>query len=369
IDEAEQLYRQILVVDPNHADGLHLLGVIAHETGHNEAAVDLIGKAITRNSRVADFHCNIGTALQALGRLTEAKAHYRQALRLNPNHAESYNNFGNALREQGKLEEAQRQFRRALGLRPGYSEAHYNLGNVLLDLGRTDEAVHHYRRAVALQPAFAKAHYSLGHALRRQGNLAEAAVCYQQAVALQPSWVEAHRKLASLLRELDRPADAEACFRRAHELDPNGSDGLQEWAEILTLLGRTDAPLQVRQLLCKLAPQQTKHWFELGLALQQAQKAAQARDAYLPAQELDPNYPYLQNNLAAAYLELEQPQQAIRILETLSDEQCGDALSLINRGLAYRQTFELKRSIEMFERAIEVDNTNALAYSNYGLTL
>jgi Flp pilus assembly protein TadD len=33
LNEAEGLYRQILAVDPNHADGLHLLGVMAHQRG------------------------------------------------------------------------------------------------------------------------------------------------------------------------------------------------------------------------------------------------------------------------------------------------------------------------------------------------
>ena len=214
LSEAEGLYRQILAIDPNNADGLHLLGVLAHETGHDEAAVDLIAKAITRNSRVADFHCNIGNALQGLGRLTEAKAHYRRAIRLNPNHAESHNNFGNALRGQGKLEEALREFRRALGVRPGYAEAHYNLGNTLLDQGRGDEAIHHYQEAIALQPGFAKAHYNLAAVLGAQGKLAEAAACYRQAAAFEPGWAEAHRNSPPCCVNSAGPAKQKRAFAR-----------------------------------------------------------------------------------------------------------------------------------------------------------
>jgi tetratricopeptide (TPR) repeat protein len=369
LNEAERIYRQILEVDPDNADGLHLLGVIAHETGHNEVAVDLIGKAIARNSRVADFHCNIGNALQALGRLTEASAHFRRALKLNPNHAESYNNFGNALREQGKLDEALRQFRRALGRRPGYAEAHYNLGNTLLDLGRTDEAIHHYQQAIEFKPDFAKAYYNLGEALRGLGKSAEAAAHYQQAVAFEPGWAEAYRRLATLLRDLDRLVDAEACYRCANETDPATVDGLQEWEEVLDRLGRAEEALQVRRHLCTLTPQEAKHWFGLGLRLQRARKTAEARDAYLRAQALDASYPYLQNNLAAAYLDLEQPRQAREILDALIDRKAADASAFINSGIAYRQTFDLTRSVEMLQRAIELDPGNALGSSNYGLTL
>ncbi len=369
LKEAEGLYRQILAVEPNHADGLHLLGVIAHQTGHNETAVNLIGQAIARNNRVADFHCNLGTALHALGRVREAETHYRRAIKLNPNHVESYNNFGNALKEQGKLEEAQRQFRQALGRRPGYAEAHYNLGNALLDLGRVDEAVRHYQQAIGLNPAMARAHYNLGQVLRARGKLAEAAACYRQALTLAPNWPAVQRKLGTVLRELNLLADAEPCFRRAHEADPHTSDGLQEWADILDMLGRNDEALQVRQRLCEIAPQLAKNWFELGLALQRAQRAAEARDVYLRAEKIDPNYPYLRNNLAATYLDRQQPQQAADILEPLIGGESCDALSLINLGIACRQTFQLARSIEIFERAIELNPKNPIAYSNYGLTI
>ena len=38
--EAEQLYRQILQAEPRHADALHLLGVIAHQVGRHDLAVE-----------------------------------------------------------------------------------------------------------------------------------------------------------------------------------------------------------------------------------------------------------------------------------------------------------------------------------------
>ena len=38
--EAEQLYRQVLEVDPQQPDAIHLLGVLAHETGQHELAVE-----------------------------------------------------------------------------------------------------------------------------------------------------------------------------------------------------------------------------------------------------------------------------------------------------------------------------------------
>ena len=60
LQAAEQIYRQILAVEPNHPDALHLLGVIAHQVGQHEVAVEHIGRAIGLNGNVAAFHSNLG---------------------------------------------------------------------------------------------------------------------------------------------------------------------------------------------------------------------------------------------------------------------------------------------------------------------
>src|ERR1700704_2048835 len=100
--EAERLYGQILAANPNHADALHLLGVVAHQTGRDDVAVDLISKAIALNDRVAEFHCNIRSALWPLRHRGEGFAHYMGAIAPEPRHALAYNNLGNALVDQGR---------------------------------------------------------------------------------------------------------------------------------------------------------------------------------------------------------------------------------------------------------------------------
>src|SRR5271167_4066366 len=70
--DAEQLYRQILAIDPNHLDSLHLLGVVVYHSGRNEEALALISRAIALNDQVANFHCNAGLVLLTVGRPGEA---------------------------------------------------------------------------------------------------------------------------------------------------------------------------------------------------------------------------------------------------------------------------------------------------------
>jgi Tfp pilus assembly protein PilF len=135
LNEAERLLRQVLAINPRHADSLHLLGVIAYQTGRHDLAVDRISKAIAINPREASSHSSLGNLLLQQGRLDEAVACYRRAIDLKPNFSEALNNLGNAFKAQKKLDDAVTSYRRALDLRPDDPDAHYNLAMALLARG------------------------------------------------------------------------------------------------------------------------------------------------------------------------------------------------------------------------------------------
>ena len=56
----------MLLPDPRHADSMHLLGVIAHQMGHSDSAVELIGNAIAITDNVAEYHSNLGAVMCAV---------------------------------------------------------------------------------------------------------------------------------------------------------------------------------------------------------------------------------------------------------------------------------------------------------------
>ncbi len=114
LQQAEQLYRQILQVFPYHADALHLLGLMAYQLGRNEVAVEYINKAISANPIFSPFHCNLGAGLSRQGRLAEAEASYREALRSRRNIRKAHYNLGNLFRDQGKFAEAAASYQTAL---------------------------------------------------------------------------------------------------------------------------------------------------------------------------------------------------------------------------------------------------------------
>lgn len=199
LSDAEQIYRQILQIEPCNADALHLLGVAAYQTGRHDLAVDMIGKAIVQNSGAASFHKSHGNVYLAQGKWAEATSSYGRALSLKPDDAEAHKNLGGALEKLGRLNEAAVAYEKAVSLKPDMAEVHGALGNILQTLGRFDAAITSYGRALVLKPDLVEVHNNLGTVLREQGRMEEAIASYRRALALKPDLPEAHNNLLMTL--------------------------------------------------------------------------------------------------------------------------------------------------------------------------
>ncbi|HEV3271780.1 MAG TPA: tetratricopeptide repeat protein [Candidatus Methylacidiphilales bacterium] len=139
---------------------------------------------------------NLGVALEAKGRISDAMEQYEQALRINPDYAEAHNNLGLLLARTGRINEAIEQFNQALRLEPDYADAHYNLGVALVETGQSPEAMKEFERALRANPHFAEAHNNLGVILEQSGQVSEAIQQYQEALQLKPDYTDARNNLA-----------------------------------------------------------------------------------------------------------------------------------------------------------------------------
>ena len=219
--QAEQLYQQILTINPRHPDCLHLLGMIAYQEGCFETAADMIREAIAINSRGTSYYANLGTVLQAQGKLEEAEILYRQALTLKPDLAEVHLNLGNVLLARGELDGSVACYERALALKPTCAEAYNSLGNARQRQGQIDAAIACYERALEIKPYYAEVYYNLGSACRDQNKLDEAVTRYQEALTINPEYAEAYYNLGNVLREQCNLKDASAKYRSALMLRPH----------------------------------------------------------------------------------------------------------------------------------------------------
>lgn len=311
LPQAEQMYRQILRLDPRHADALHLLGVVEHQTGRHEAAVDSIRRAIASNRRVAAFHANLGTAYHALGKLDEAVESYRCALGIEPANAESHNNLGNTLKAQGKIDEAIASYQRALGINPQYAKAHYNLANALAGQRRFDEAVVGYRRVLEIAPGFVEAHYNLGIALEAQDRLDDAAVSYQRALEIRPDYIEAHNNLGNVLENQGKLDAAAASYRVALSVQPDYAEAHNNLGTVFKTRGMLEEAVACYRCALNIKPDYAEAHNNLGNALKSQGKLDKATASFRRALTLRPDRALWELRVAAICPVVPQSSQQI----------------------------------------------------------
>jgi len=193
---------------------MHNLGLLSHQAGRIDAALDLIHRAIALRPNFPEAYNNLGNALKDRGKLDDAVAAYRQAIVLTPNYAGAHYNLGNALKDKGELDQAIAAYRKAINFRPDFPEAHNNLASALVEKGQLDEALAVSQRAIALRPNYPQAHSNVGNALKGKGQLDEAIAAYRRAVDIGPSNTKVHSNLLYAL--LFHPAYTPQAIAREH---------------------------------------------------------------------------------------------------------------------------------------------------------
>ena len=255
LEQAHALYQQVLALDPQQFDALHLSGVIERQRGNPGRAAELIRAALAIDPQQARARANLGAALNDLGQPAAALDSIDAALRLDPRYALAWNNRGNTLRRLGRQHEALDSYERALALQAGYPEAWCHRAIVLNDLGRHADAVASAEQALAMRAGYADALQALGNALqalerfteavaayeralaagaqpaqqaeiwcgrgatlKKSGMLEQALDSYEQALQLRPDYAMAEHYRANVLRALDRREEAIQAYRRARGL-------------------------------------------------------------------------------------------------------------------------------------------------------
>jgi cytochrome c-type biogenesis protein CcmH/NrfG len=179
---AERALQALLAAQPDHADGLRLLGM----------------------------------AQSAQGDFAAASASLRRAVQRDPRNALAFNSLGNALGRLGDKAAAAQAFAQACTLAPRMAQFQFNLGKVLSEDARSHEALAPLRAAVELDADYLPAQYLLAHEERVTGDAQAAIARYRRLLDGHPERAEAWLGLAGMQRLRFSDADVAAMERVLH---------------------------------------------------------------------------------------------------------------------------------------------------------
>jgi len=255
LNEAANLYRQIIERDATNAGAIHFLGVIEGTVGNFEQAKSLLERSLkiqpsnihyienyaTILLQVRDYEsalkiCEQGlqlsqsnvsllyvsaVSLYELRQLQSSIRQFDKLLSLQPNHIEAINDRGAALAELKDYDAALASFEKTLSVDPRHAGAHLNKGNLFGLLKRYEEAFVAYDKALTLNPNLAEAWVGRGNILRELGRYDESFVAYAKALAIEPNLPDAWFGRGNAFMELKRYEEALAAFEKAQTLEPD----------------------------------------------------------------------------------------------------------------------------------------------------
>jgi protein O-GlcNAc transferase len=364
LSRAGAIYEQILQRQPRHFDALHLLGVIAAQTGNPSRAAELIGKAIEIDQTNSAAYSNRGNALRALGQLQAALESYDRAIELKPDSAEALNNRGNVLRDLRRPQAALESHDRAIALRPDYAEAFSNRGNALCDLKQPQAALESYNRAIALKPDYADAFNNRGNALLDLKQPQAALESYNRAIMLKPDYADAFNNRGNALRDLKQPQAALESFERAIALKPNFAEAFNNRGNPLLDLKQGQAALESYERAIALQPDYALAFNNRGKALQALRQPQAALENYDRAVALKPDLAEAFSNRGNALMELRQPKAALESYDRALALKPDFAEAYYNRGLALGRLDRPEEEIRSYEQASALKQDLELLYGD-----
>lgn len=300
LQQAAELYRQVLADNPHQADAHHLLGLIYSQQGAADPALAHLRQAVALNGGEPTYHNNLGEALRRAGRLDEAVNSYQQSLALRPAFAEAHYNLANVYRQQGRLAEAVSHYQQAISARPDYARAHHNLGNAFLAASQPEAAIVAYQEAVRLQPGQPDWHYNLALALKQIGEWEAAVHHLQQAVNGRADFLEAHITLAELCRDHNRINQAIQHFQQAARLRPDDGNLHFQLGYLFAYQGQMEPAVHHYQQAARLQPGSAEVRNNLGIAVQSTGRLDQAISHFQEAIALNPRLANIYRNLGLA---------------------------------------------------------------------
>lgn len=340
LNEAEQIYRQILETAPDNADVLNLLGLIAQTRGIHGEAIDYFYKAAENAPRHWPIFFNLAVSLGAEGKFIEAAEAYHKVLELKPDCKEAHFCLGNLYWTQDNIAAAKEQFSVALNLDSDYTEAATNLAEISNDtdsleklsadnpqalyyLGRRAFKTHNFATAATyLSKADALAQDDdikalLGETMLAMQQTEKAQKIFYQALNLNPHNLSALMNLADIEADLHNFGEAEKFYKRGIELAPDNLRLHTNYAEMLCRNKRTVEGLEEYRQAVILAPQTPEVSYNLSLILKSLEEYEQALDLMFHAFYLAPEHTDWSLNIAETLVLFNEkaPEKARKICE------------------------------------------------------
>jgi tetratricopeptide (TPR) repeat protein len=195
------------------------------------------------------------------------------------------------------------------------------------------------------------------------GNYTTAEQLLKQVIALKPEKVDAYYFLGNTYVKLEKNDLAEEYFLKALEIQPDHQPTI---IALIDLYDKTNQPMKRIPLMEKIAElsQDAETWFAVGNLYNQLDNKEKAKESYLKALAIDPEFSGAIVNLSIILYDEGNYSEAIPYLEKAFEEAPDNTFIAARLATAYQKSGRTQEAIDKYENVLIKDPNNIQAYLN-----
>jgi tetratricopeptide (TPR) repeat protein len=368
IDEARRLNQEILSTSPGDPDALIAKGRILIAQQQYAEAKTVLDQAVRSDPQSAAAAYFLGVSERSLGLAALAKASFAHALELSPGWEDATVALADIDARTGDYDGALGLARQARQKNPESPLPDVVAANASIAKGDLPEAEQELRSALDRDPLSLPALEAMVDVDARQAKIGEAIQRLATLVSQHPQDARLNALLAlSYFKQgdLDR---SEASIRQAIALDGKTPDAYGLLAEISRSRGALDQAIHWYQAAIQQNPGKAENYMALSGLYEQKGQWKEAKQAAEQAHSIDPESPFIANNLAYLYLDHEGDINAALSLAQQAKQKLPDSPVVSDTiGWAYYKLGSPGAAVTQLSESVKQDPGNPVYNYHLGM--
>lgn len=325
LNEAEEIYKQLLQMAPEDVNILNLYGLLCLAKGDNDSAISLLSKALILKE-TSYIMSNLAKAYLSNGEIHNAIKLLEKAALEKPDD-DIYYSLAIAYKKIDNTDNAILNYEKALNINPKKYNALYNLSLIYKDLKDYNKAIEFAQRCLIISPMSEEIYALLSSLYESNNDLNNAVKSLEKAVSINPKEYLYYFNLGVLYSKLNKKDESEAYYKKVLEFSPSNIETLVNLASLYKTKNKNTA-----------------------------------LEYILSAYSINPYEKNVSLNLAQIYRDLNKNKESIEVLNALINHipNLDEAYSLL--AINYMDLGEYDKALANYEKAISLkpDNLNYL---------
>jgi tetratricopeptide (TPR) repeat protein len=363
-EEAKAFLTNITKQAPDFLPAWPILAKIAITEKKYDDALKLVENALSRDPENIDARLVQAETWVAKGETKKAMDSIENLDRAYPRNPIIKYALARVYARTNNLDQAIAAVDQAANLSPHFLDAVLFRAELHLRIGDGRSVVDSLSALVKQSPDLFRAKLMLAEAYRSLGQLDDAAAILREQINASPQNAAPYRLLGVILQQQNKITEAREALNKAAQLAPDNPSSLEQLID-LDIANKNYAAghRRVDEVLQKQPTSAVAYYLRGKLYLSE-KKFDLAQTALLKAIDLDSNLSSAYDLLSPAFLNANNPSQALNQMNAVLAKKPDDLQALLAIGMIYSQMKEFNKARDAYERVIAVSPTHILALNN-----